>query len=149
MKNQPYNGLKVRVQLVREGTAVQYHKQICCARDVVDFVGERLAGMDREYFLSILLNAKNTPVGVEEVSIGTQTSSLVHPRELFKSALLASAGSLILVHNHPSGNPKPSPEDHQITGRIKKAGEIMGVLLIDHIIIGDRSHYSFLEHAAL
>jgi len=146
---QLYSGLKVRVQLVREGSAQKYHKPIACSVDVVEFVGDRLAGMDREYFLSILFNGKNVPIAVEEVSIGSQTASLVHPRELFKSALLASAAGMILAHNHPSGDPSPSREDLELTERIKDAGKLLGITVLDHVIIGHGAHYSFADQGQI
>ncbi len=91
----------------------------------------------KEYFFAIHLDGKNRICCVDEVSVGSLNQSLVHPREVFKTALLSSAASLILVHNHPTGDPTPSSEDIAITRRLKEAGEIIGVKLLDHIIIGD------------
>ena len=102
----------------------------------------------KEYFFSIHLDGKNRINCVDEVSVGSLNQSVVHPRELFKTALLSSAAAIILVHNHPSGDPTPSREDIEITKRLKEAGEILGVKLLDHIIIGS-SYLSFTERGLL
>ena len=149
MTIQPYAGLKVRIQLVREGTRQEYGKRISSSSDVVDLVGPELTSSDREVFLSVLLNTKNVPIGVEEVSIGSLDQSVIHPRELFKSAVLASASSLILAHNHPSGDPEPSQEDLKITQRLVNAGEILGIRILDHVIVAGASHLSLLEKGLL
>jgi len=102
----------------------------------------------KEYFFSIHLDGKNRINCVDEVSVGSLNQSIVHPRELFKTALLSSAAAIILIHNHPSGDPDPSREDIEITRRIKDAGEILGVKILDHIIIGS-SYLSFVERGLL
>ena len=91
-----------------------------------------------EYMYMICMNTKNKIIGVFEVSHGTVNSSLVNPREIFQKALLANAVSIILMHNHPSGDPKPSKEDIEVTKRIMDAGKIVGISVLDHIIVGDR-----------
>ena len=83
------------------------------------------------------------------VSIGSLNQSIVHPREVFKTALLSSAAAIILVHQHPTGDPTPSSEDLSITRRLKEAGEIMGIKVLDHIIVGDRQYQSFVESGLL
>jgi len=102
----------------------------------------------KEYFFAIHLDGKNRICCVDEVSVGSLNQSVVHPREVFKTALLSSAASLILVHNHPTGDSTPSSEDIAITRRLKEAGEIIGVKLLDHIIIGD-SYLSFVSQGLL
>lgn len=102
----------------------------------------------KEYFFAIHLDGKNRICCVDEVSVGSLNQSVVHPREVFKTALLSSAAALILVHNHPTGDPSPSREDIEITRRLKEAGEIIGVKLLDHIIIGD-SYLSFVSQGLL
>ena len=97
---------------------------------------------------TIRLDGKNRINCVDEVSVGSLNQSIVHPRELFKTALLSSAAAIILVHNHPSGDSTPSREDIEITRRIKEAGEILGVKLLDHIVIGS-SYLSFTERGLL
>ncbi|OPX92134.1 MAG: hypothetical protein A4E52_00136 [Pelotomaculum sp. PtaB.Bin013] len=105
--------------------------------------------LDREHFRVMLLNTKNQVLRIETVSIGTLSSSQVHPRELFKFAVKNSAAAIILVHNHPSGEPTPSREDIDITGRLADAGKIMGIEVLDHIIIGDGKFVSFKEKGLL
>lgn len=102
----------------------------------------------KEFFFSIHLDGKNRINCVDEVSVGSLNQSIVHPRELFKTALLSSAAAIILVHNHPSGDPTPSREDIEITRRMKEAGEILGIKLLDHIVIGS-SYLSFVERGLL
>ena len=102
----------------------------------------------KEYFFAIHLDGKNRICCVDEVSVGSLNQSVVHPREVYKTALLSSAAALILVHNHPTGDPSPSREDIEITRRLKEAGEIIGVKLLDHIIIGD-SYLSFVSQGLL
>lgn len=96
----------------------------------------------KEYFLSILLDGKNRILCMDVVSIGSLNQSIVHPREVFKTAMLTSAAAMVLIHNHPSGSPEPSREDREITRRLKEAGELLGVSMLDHIIIGD-TFFSF------
>lgn len=92
----------------------------------------------KEHFLSLHLDGKNRLVCLDHVSVGSLSASIVHPREVFKSVLLSSASGLILVHNHPSGDPTPSREDLEITRRLKEGAELLGIRLLDHIIIGDQ-----------
>lgn len=93
-----------------------------------------------EYMYVLTLDTKNQLAGVHQVSQGTLNGALVHPREIFKRALLNNAASILLIHNHPSGNPTPSREDVEMTKRIKAAGDIIGITLLDHIIMGDGVH---------
>lgn len=102
----------------------------------------------KEYFFAIHLDGKNRICCVDEVSVGSLNQSVVHPREVFKTALLSSAAAIIVLHNHPTGDPTPSGEDIQITRRLKETGEIIGVKLLDHIIIGD-SYLSFVAQGLL
>ena len=112
--------------------------------DVVDLVME-MQFLEKEHFKVISLSTKNRVIGIDEVFVGSLNSSIVHPREIFKKALEKSAASVILVHNHPSGDPEPSKEDIQATVRLVKAGEIMGIEVLDHIIIGANKHSSLKE----
>ncbi|MEL7566418.1 MAG: DNA repair protein RadC [Dehalobacterium sp.] len=93
--------------------------------------------LDREHFRVIHLNTKNNIIYIDNVSIGTLSRAIVHPREVFKTAVKMSSASLILVHNHPSGDPSPSKEDNELTARIVDAGKIIGIEVLDHIIIGN------------
>lgn len=102
----------------------------------------------KEYFYTLHLDGKNRVCCVDEVSVGSLNQSIVHPREVFKTALLSSAAAIILLHNHPTGDPNPSREDIEITRRLKEAGDILGVKVLDHVIIGD-SFVSFVERGLL
>ena len=110
--------------------------------DVASLVRGRLRDKKKEYFLAILLDTRNRLIRVAEVSVGSLDSSIVHPREVFKEAISASAASVIFVHNHPSGDTEASPDDVNLTKRLAEAGEIVGIDVLDHIIIGGRSHVS-------
>jgi len=113
-------------------------KEIRGPDDVIAFVGRKLRKEQREHFLVLLLNARHEVMGKETVSIGSLNASIVHPREVFKPAITASAASVILVHNHPSGDPEPSEEDLTITKRLVEAGELLGVQVLDHVIVAER-----------
>lgn len=102
----------------------------------------------KEHMFALHLDSKNHAVCVELISVGSLSASVVHPREVFKSVLLSSAAALILVHNHPSGDPTPSREDNDITKRLKDASELLGIRLLDHIIVG-RTYYSFADQCVL
>ena len=102
-----------------------------------------------EEFYSLYLNTKNQVIGIEMISRGTLNASLIHPREVFKGALLANANCIMLTHNHPSGNPEPSNADKQVTSILVKAGKLLDVQVLDHIIVGDESYFSFRESGLL
>ena len=110
--------------------------------DVVALVMGEMRYLDREHFRALLLNTKNQVLSVETISVGTLNASMVHPRELFKIAVKKSAANLILVHNHPSGDPAPSKDDINITKRMIKSGDILGIPVLDHLIIGDNRFVS-------
>ena len=103
----------------------------------------------REHFLCLHLDGKNRIVCLDRVSVGSLNQSVVHAREVMKSALLSSAAGIILVHNHPTGDPNPSGEDLAITKRLKEAGELIGIPVLDHIIIGNGQFVSFAERGLL
>jgi len=111
-------------------------------KDVVALVGGRLKGKRKEYFLTLLLDTRNQLIKVAEISIGSLDTSIVHPREVFREAISASAASVILAHNHPSGDPEASEDDIRLTKKLVEAGEIIGIDVLDHIIIGDKNHLS-------
>lgn len=102
----------------------------------------------KEYFIALHLDGKNRILAVDICRVGSLNQSIVHPREIFKSALLSSAAGVILIHNHPTGDPSPSTEDLSVTRRIKEAGELLGIRVLDHIIVGD-SFYSFTDNGHL
>ena len=110
----------------------------------------QFADRDREHLIAIFLNARNQLIGLDVVSVGTMTASLVHPREVFKGAILMNAAALILAHNHPSGDHLPSPEDRESTRRMANAGELLGIKLHDHIILSPGGgFYSFKTEGRL
>ena len=110
--------------------------------DVVGLVRGRLKGKKKEHFLALLLDTRNQLIKVAEISVGSLDSSLVHPREVFKEAISATAASVIFAHNHPSGDPTASEDDIRLTKRLAEAGEIVGIDVLDHIIISDRNYLS-------
>jgi DNA repair protein RadC len=117
--------------------------------DVVALIGKRLRHQAREHFLVILLNTRHEAIAIETVSVGSLNASIVHPREVFRPAVLASAASIVVAHNHPSGDPEPSEEDISITRRLVQVGELLGIGLLDHVIIGRRGVTSLRERGAL
>ena len=107
------------------------------------------AAMDREVFYVLTLTQKNEVIDRHMVSIGTLSAALVHPREAFKPAILDGAACVAFLHNHPSGDPTPSREDRELTRRLKEAGELLGITVLDHVIIGRDRLYGFQEEGAL
>jgi DNA repair protein RadC len=137
--------IKAAFELARRLEGYEYDlpkKAITDPEDAVKLVKSRLKDKKKEYFLAILLDSRNQPINVAKISVGSLNASVVHPREVFKEAISASAASIILVHNHPSGNVTPSDEDILITKRIKQSGEIMGINVFDHIIIAGKNFAS-------
>ena len=122
---------------------------LSCPQDVADFLMPRLRYAAKEQFVVILLNGKNKVIGTEVVSEGSLSSSVVHPREVYAPAILHHAAAIMVAHNHPSGDPKPSTEDTEVTRVLARSGKVLGIPMIDHVIIGDGNYYSFLENEAL
>jgi DNA repair protein RadC len=116
--------------------------------DVDGLLRGRIANLDRENFVAVLLNTKNEVIEFPTISVGTLSASLVHPREVFKPAIRASAASVVLAHNHPSGRVEPSREDREVTRRLAGAAEIIGIEVLDHVILGD-GYFSMKEHGML
>jgi DNA repair protein RadC len=114
-------------------------------QDIAALVLEEMRTLDREHFKTLALNTKNQVLAVETVSIGSLNSSIVHPREVFKNPIKRSAAAIVLVHNHPSGDPTPSSEDLAVTKRLLEAGSILGIEVLDHLIIGNRRYISLKE----
>jgi DNA repair protein RadC len=110
--------------------------------DVNSLMRGRLRGKKKEHFLALLLDTRNQLIKVAEISVGSLDTSIVHPREVFKEAISASAASVIFVHNHPSGDPEASEDDLRLTKRLAEAGELVGIEVLDHIIIGDKKFLS-------
>jgi DNA repair protein RadC len=133
----------VTTRLIRE-SGPHYLAPIKSPDQVVEIMRNHIdmENLDREMFCAIYLNRKNNVLAINTVSVGGLASSLVHPREIFKPAFLTSAAAIILVHNHPSGDPTPSAEDLNITRRLAEAGKLLGIEVLDHIIIGVGRHIS-------
>ena len=110
--------------------------------DVVKAVAGDLKGKKKEHFLALLLDTRNRLIRTATVSMGSLDSSVVHPREVFKEAIKASAASVIFVHNHPSGDPEPSHDDIELTRRLVEAGKLLGIVVLDHVIVGDGAYLS-------
>ncbi|MDF2648058.1 MULTISPECIES: DNA repair protein RadC [unclassified Paenibacillus] len=114
-------------------------------KDIADLVSEDLRYLQKEHFVCLFLNTKNHLLAQETLSMGSLNASIVHPREVFRAAIKRSSASIICVHNHPSGDPTPSPEDIQLTHRLMEAGTIIGIEVLDHVIIGDQRFISLKE----
>ena len=139
-----------KIMLVREGRVPCYNQQIRSSADASTLLHTHLADVDREHFVIILINQKNRVLGVNTVSIGSLTAPIVHPREVYKSAILSNAASIICGHNHPSTDCQPSKEDRAITTRLVEAGRLLGISVLDHVIIGgDGRYFSFADENML
>ena len=129
---------RVSTHLVRESVSTELdlvstpEDAAKVVRDLFDF-----DHLDREQFVALALNTKNRVVGAWVVSVGSLSASIVHPRELFKPAVMLSAASMVIAHNHPSGDPTPSSADVQLTRRLSKGGDVLGIELLDHVVVGD------------
>jgi DNA repair protein RadC len=129
--------------------SISQRPQITSPEHVKELVMEEMRFYDREHFKCLYLNRKNQVLGLETVSVGGLASSLVHPREVFKPAVKRSAAAVILIHNHPSGDPTPSAEDVNITKRLVESGKLLGIDVLDHIIIGDGRYVSLKSSNAI
>jgi len=140
----------VSIKMIREGSVLYDVRKICSPADAVGLGRRFLEDADREQLVVCCLDTKNQPQSVNVVSIGTlNSSSICHPREIFKIAVMSNSASVIVFHNHPSGDPDPSNEDISITNRLKEAGKIMGIELLDHIIIGSEGRYCSLKEKGI
>ena len=119
--------------------------KITCAKDVYNIFKERLVGEKKEHFYVVLLDTKNKIIKTEEVSVGILDASIIHPREIFSLAIKSFASRIVLVHNHPSGDSNPSNEDLDITKKLIDVGELVGIEVLDHVIIGKGKYYSYVE----
>jgi DNA repair protein RadC len=135
----------VRVALVREGTVVSETRVIRTPSDAAVVVRGAIGDYDREAFVVLLLNTKHRVVGVHIAGVGTLDSAPTGPREVFRAAILAGAKAVIFGHNHPSGDPTPSAADLHLTKRLVKAGDLLGIPVLDHVVIGETSHVSLRE----
>ncbi len=139
----------VRVSLVKEGI-FPYSSEASNAKDAAGIARIFIGNFDRECMISLMLNVKNRVNALHTISIGSLSSSVVHGREVFKAAILANASGIILAHNHPSGELKPSQEDILLTKRLAQAGDILGITVLDHVIVGSgEDYFSFRDHGLL
>lgn len=120
--------------------------KITSAKDVFNLFKENYRGVKKEIFSILLLDTQNKIIKVEEISIGILDASIIHPREIFKSAIRASSSKIILIHNHPSGESRPSQEDLEITKKMIEIGEFIGIEVLDHVIMGDGEYWSYVEN---
>jgi DNA repair protein RadC len=140
---------KYRVQLVRESTHTAPTRVIASPADAYLVLRDFMEEQDRELFVVLMLDTRHKVTGLNVVSIGSLNASLVHPREAFKPAILANAAALVLAHNHPSGDPEPSADDLALTARLKQAGELLGIAVLDHVVIGEGRYVSLREQGLL
>ena len=139
-----------KVVLVHEANIPIAHRSIRSPEDAAKIISDYLQGADREHFIGLYLNSANYVIGIHTISVGILNSSLVHPREVFKLAYMMNAVSIIIAHNHPSGNSEPSSEDITMTKQLVEAGKILGIPLHDHIIVTEHNGYvSFAERGLL
>ena len=124
-------------------------KKIHETKDVYFYYGSSFLFEEQEKLLALFLNSKNEVLKEKIIFMGTANQSIVHPRDIFKEAILNNAIKIIIVHNHPSGNVSPSLEDKKFTQKLKEAGELLSIPLLDHIIIGKNTYFSFLEQNLL
>lgn len=117
--------------------------------DAAQYLMSRLRYETHEKFVVLLLNTKNRVIKTEQIAEGSLSSAVVHPREVFAPAVTAHAACILVAHNHPSGDPYPSAEDRNLTHALEEAGNVLGIPLIDHVVIGDGRYYSFKEHGDL
>ena len=140
----------VKIQLVKDGSINAAERPyISTPEDAAAIMQPVVELLAEERMYVMLLSTKNRVNAIQEVSVGSLNASVVHPREIFKAAILSNAAALILVHNHPSGDPTPSPEDIALTKAIVDAGKILNIPVLDHVIMGDRRYCSLKEKGVL
>ena len=141
-----------RASLVREGRnpycRPKLNQKITSAEDVYQHLAE-YCDLDREHFIEITLDGASRIINTRVISIGTLNQSLVHPREVFKPAIMDGAAGIILAHNHPSGQLEASIEDKRVTKRLKEVGELMGIELLDHVILTINGYLSFRDEGSI
>lgn len=149
--NTNYNELEVvNIRLVKEPSILS-ETPISSPNDAIELVGQFMSQSDREIVCVLNLATDGTPISMNVASIGTLNSALVSPKDIMKSTILANASAFIMLHCHPSGNPKPSREDAMTTQRLKDASEVLDIKMVDHIIVGcgNERRFSFMERGIL
>lgn len=135
----------VSLRLVKEKSLMYKYRAIRSPENAYQLFKQFLGELDREYFVVMALDVKNQPTSINICHIGSLNASIVHPREVLKTAILSNAASILILHNHPSGQATPSPEDIEVTNRLAKACDLMGIDLLDHLVVGDDSFISLKE----
>lgn len=136
----------VKIKMVKESSVKYENRRIKNPWDAYKIFNDYIDDSNKEMFVLMCLNNKNEPTHISTISIGSINESIATPAEVFKVALLSNANKIMICHNHPSGDPQPSESDRNITERLYDSGDIMGIKLLDHIIIGDDVYYSFKEN---
>ena len=142
---EPYRAARYRVTLVCETEGTGTAEPIRDSITAVQLFRPCFEGLDREHFLVCGLDAKHRVIGINVVSIGSLSLSIVHPREVFKPLIVMNAAAWLASHNHPSGDATPSQEDRLLTKRLREAGDLLGITLLDHVILGEARHFSFAD----
>ena len=146
--NPQHNSVRIpryQIALVKEKSIPWTIRKFSNGRDVWEFGKELTESADREQFWAVMLDSKHNLIGVNLVSQGSLSSSIVHPREVLKPAILLSAAAIVTIHNHISGDPAPSCEDRDCTDRLTEACKVVGISLLDHVIVGATDYYSFSD----
>ena len=140
-----YRVPRYQVQLVREGSLATSYPRFSNSKLISDWLRPMALSCDRENFWVLTLDSKNRLIGMHTVSTGSASMSIVHPREVAKTAILQNAAAIVCLHNHPSGDPAPSREDREVTERLQRVMRDLGVRFLDHIIIGEADYFSFAD----
>ncbi len=145
------SALRAAIEIGRRIVATPWPRgeRMRSSREVYRSLAPRLRDLRREVFLVVLLDGRNRKMDVIRVSEGSLSASIVHPREVFLPAVRFSAAAILVAHNHPSGDPRPSPEDREVTWRLAEAGDLLGIRLLDHLIVGETAYWSFADEGAL
>ncbi len=138
-------------ELGRRYASLTVHQKqaINSSKDAIHLLAPDMENLDKEHFIVLLLDTRHNLIKKERIFIGTLDNSMIHPREIFKPAIIESAAAIIIAHNHPSGDPSPSNDDIEVTKKLKQAGTLLGIEVLDHIIIGNKSSYSFIDSGTI
>lgn len=139
----------VSLKLIRENSFLYPERNVKSPEDAYKLLRDFFLDTDREYFVVVCLDTKNQPTAMNVCHVGSLNASIVHPREVFKPAILSNSASVIVAHNHPSGDPTPSREDVEVTKRLAEAGKIIGIDVLDHMVIGREDYISLKEKGYL
>lgn len=141
--------VRYSVKKAGDGEPITVSRSLCTPKDAAALLQELLQDEPSEVFGMLCLTTKHGVIAYHEVSRGTLDSTLVHPREVFKAAVVANAAAIVVAHNHPSGDPTPTPDDVAVTRRLVATGDLLGIAVLDHIVVGEGRYYSFKEGCQL